>query len=100
VELEGGIPVRAMEYHNSRIVSVTDFFEGRPFMQFADLNLDGRMETLRFFRRPPGKQAPGSPGSGSIDPFELLDYPLEFERAGSDWDGDGIFEETEYVPKE
>jgi tetratricopeptide (TPR) repeat protein len=97
VELDGSIPVRALEYLNGRVVSVTDFFGGRPFMQFVDLNLDGHMETLRFFRRPESGEAPDS--VDSIDPFELLDYSMDFELADSDWDGDGIFEEREYAPK-
>jgi tetratricopeptide (TPR) repeat protein len=113
VEMEGGIPVRAREYLEGRTVSMTDFFRGRPVTQSVDLDLDGRLETIRFFRRPSGEEAPGSPGSpdsidspGSIDfidfidPFELLDYSLDFERAASDWDGDGIFEENDYAPKE
>jgi tetratricopeptide (TPR) repeat protein len=107
VDLEGGIPVRAWEYLEGRVVSVTDFFKGLPVTQFVDLNLDGHMETFRFFKRPSGEKAPGSPGFidsinsiNSIDPFELLDYPFEFEQAGSDWDGDGIFEEHDYAPKE
>jgi tetratricopeptide (TPR) repeat protein len=112
VDLEGGIPVRATEYLEGRVVSVTGFFKGRPVTQFVDLNLDGRLETLRFFRQPSGKEAPGSPGLDLsdldsdlldldlIDPFELLDYPFDFKRADSDWDGDGIFEESEYAPKE
>jgi hypothetical protein len=95
VELEKGIPVQAREYLEGRTVSMTDFFEGRPRTQFVDLDLDRRLETIRFFRQPSGEEAPGS-----LDPFELLDYPLDFQQAGSDWDGDGIFEESEYAPKE
>jgi hypothetical protein len=88
VELEGSIPVRAAEYLEGRAVSITHFFRGRPVFQQVDLNLDGRMETMRFFRRPPPEEDPAS-----LDPLELLDYSFDFERAESDWDGDGIFEE-------
>jgi hypothetical protein len=99
IDLEGGIPVRAREYlEGGRTISMTDFFEGRPMTQFVDLDLDGRLETIRFFRQPSGEEAPGRP-PGSIDPFELLDYPFDIEQADSDWDGDGIFEESEYAPK-
>jgi hypothetical protein len=86
--------VKAQERLNGRSVSVTDFFLGRPTVQRVDLNLDGRLETLRTYRRPIPEAAPGS-----VDPLELLDYPLDFERADSDWDGDGLFEESEYAPK-
>jgi tetratricopeptide (TPR) repeat protein len=89
VELDGNIPARAAEYLEGRAVSTTEFFRGRPVFQIVDLNLDGRLETVRFFRQPSGQEAPGS-----VDPFELLNYPLDFERADSDWDGDGIFEEN------
>jgi tetratricopeptide (TPR) repeat protein len=94
VDLDGSIPVRAMEYLEGRAVSVTHFSRGRPRIQFVDLNLDGRMETMRFFRQPSPEEDPGF-----VDPFELLDYSLDFEWAGSDWDGDGIFEEEEYAPE-
>jgi tetratricopeptide (TPR) repeat protein len=93
VDLEGSIPIRAQEDLNGRTVSVTRFSLGRPVFQFVDLNLDGYLETRRSFRRPSPEEA-----SGSADPLELLDYSLDFERAESDWDGDGIFEETEYAP--
>jgi hypothetical protein len=96
VELDGSLPVRAREYLDGRVVSVTNFSQGRPVVQFVDLNLDGRLETARYFRRP---SFSGEEGAGSVDPFELLDYPLDFEYADSDWDGDGIFEEREYVPR-
>jgi tetratricopeptide (TPR) repeat protein len=94
VDLDGSIPVGAKEYLNGRTISVTEFSRGRPMIQFIDLNLDGRLETIRFFRRSLQEEA-----FGSVDPLELLDYSLDFERADSDWDGDGIFEENEYVPK-
>ena len=51
VELNQGIPVSAREYVGDRIVSETEFLRGRPLLQRVDLNLDGRMETVRHFRR-------------------------------------------------
>jgi tetratricopeptide (TPR) repeat protein len=94
VDLDKSIPVGAKEHLNGRIVSVTEFFRGRPVVQHADLNLDGYLETVRFFRRSFQEKEPGS-----VDPLELLDYSLDFERTESDWDRDGIFEEGEYVQK-
>jgi tetratricopeptide (TPR) repeat protein len=94
VELEESIPVQAVEYLEGRVVSVVYFFRGRPMIQLVDLDLDGRRETARVFRRPSPEEAPGS-----VDPLELLDYSLDFEYADSDWDGDGIFEEREHTPK-
>jgi tetratricopeptide (TPR) repeat protein len=91
VELEGGIPVQAREYLEGRTISMTHFVAGRPFTQMVDLDLDRRLETIRFFRPLPEKDP------GSADPFELLDYSLDFQQAGSDWDGDGIFEENDYA---
>jgi hypothetical protein len=80
VELDRGIPQRAREYLEGRLVSETEFRQGRPLTQRIDLDLDGRLETLRRFR-------------GNSGPPEFpLDYPREIEFSESDWDGDGIFE--------
>jgi hypothetical protein len=87
VELNRMIPVRAWEYLEGRLVSETDFNRGRPLAQRADLDLDGRMETVRRFRR--GASLPAD------DPAALLDYARDVEYAESDWDGDGIFESRE-----
>ena len=51
VELNQGIPVRAREYVGDLMVSETDFLRGRPQLQWVDLDFDGRMETIRHFRR-------------------------------------------------
>lgn len=76
VEMEGGIPRRSSEWLNGRLVSVTDFVSGRPFLQRIDLDLDGRPETIRRF-----------------DEEGLL------RSSESDWDGDRVFETgEEYSP--
>ncbi|MDR0289408.1 MAG: hypothetical protein LBI06_00550 [Treponema sp.] len=67
VLFERGIPVRAEVTLNDRIVSVTEFENGAPTVQRLDLDLDGRMETVRHFEK------------GSLRYVE------------SDWYGDGIF---------
>ena len=51
VELEQGIPVRAREYVGSLMVSETDFLRGRPQHQRVDLDFDGKMDTVRFFKK-------------------------------------------------
>jgi len=51
VELEQGIPVRAREYVGSLMVSETDFLRGRPQHQRVDLDFDGKMDTVRFYRK-------------------------------------------------
>ncbi|MDR1862320.1 MAG: tetratricopeptide repeat protein [Treponema sp.] len=94
VDLDGTVPIQAREYLGDRLVSVTDFSRGRPVTQSVDLNLDGRLETTRFFRQP---SPSGGEGGDPADPFGLLDYSLDFEYADSDWDGDGVFEEREYA---
>jgi hypothetical protein len=51
VELEQGIPIRAREYVGGLMVSETDFLRGRPQHQKVDLDFDGKMETVRFFKK-------------------------------------------------
>jgi hypothetical protein len=84
VDLDRGIPLRAVEILGGRTVSVTEFAAGRPLVQRLDLDLDGRMETLRRFR--------GAEPGGEEFPF-IYEKTIEFSE--SDWDGDGIFETGE-----
>jgi hypothetical protein len=87
VELDHGIPRRASEIVEGRIAGITEFTLGQPRIQRIDLDLDGRMETVRRFRGSPSP--PGDP----------LDYQEILESSESDWDGDGIFEyEERYLP--
>jgi hypothetical protein len=92
VRLEQSIPVEAWEYLNGRLVSQTDFLRGRPITQRLDLDLDGRLETFRRFKRLTG--AP--PGAEFQEKETLLDYSREIEYTESDWDGDGMCESREY----
>jgi len=48
-ELLNGIPVKSTVELNGRKVSETDFLNGKPIIQYMDLDLDGRMETIRRF---------------------------------------------------
>ena len=84
IDLDRGIPLRAVEILGGRTVSATEFAAGKPLVQRLDLDLDGRMETLRRFR----KAAP----EGAEFPFK---YEKIIEFSESDWNGDGIFETGE-----
>jgi hypothetical protein len=89
VSMERGIPQRAAEYLDKRMVSVTEFARGRPALQGVDLDLDGRMETVRYFR----------PEGENTDMEEPFGYAVVFDSSESDWDGDGIYETgEEYFP--
>ena len=67
VFLDCGKPIRAEVTLNGAIVSVTEFENGYPYIQRLDIDLDGRMETIRRF------------GSGRLRSSE------------SDWNGGGVF---------
>jgi hypothetical protein len=95
VTLGRGVPLRTAEYLEDRMISVTEFILGRPTVQRIDLDLDGRMETVRRFRRE----------AGPLDPEEFYawDSPWEYTAvlvsSESDWDGDGVYETgDEYLP--
>jgi hypothetical protein len=71
IELSRGIPVKSIVYLKGRKVSETEFRQGKPFIQYLDLDVDGRMETVRRFDK-----------EGLVS-------------SESDWDGDGIYEYAE-----
>jgi hypothetical protein len=82
IDLSGGIPLRVRETAGERLIGETEFRLGQPFLQRLDLDMDGRIETLRRFRRVPGIS----------EREEALDFTGELESSESDWDGDGLFE--------
>jgi hypothetical protein len=75
VYLVKGVPVRSEDMLNGQVVSVTEFENGRPLIRYLDLDLDGRMETVRRFHV--------SGGQGGLASSE------------SDWSGDGTFSTAE-----
>ena len=77
--------LRVIETLNGRQVSVTEFEKGLPVVQHIDLDIDGRMETIRRFRRPP----PGYEWEA------LLDYRQLIASSESDWSGDGLYKTKE-----
>jgi hypothetical protein len=95
VTLGRGVPLRSAEYLEGRMISVTEFILGRPTVQRIDLDLDGRMETIRRFRREAGTPDPGE-GYAWDSPWE---YAAVLAASESDWDGDGVYETgEEYLP--
>jgi hypothetical protein len=76
IECSNGIVLTSREYLNGKVVSVSEYANGVLVMQSIDLDLDGRMETRRYF----SVKADGS---------------TALERIESDWDGDGLFEYRE-----
>jgi hypothetical protein len=63
-------------------VSETLFSLGQLSFQRLDLDMDGRLETIRRFR----------PVPGLTERTEVLDSSGDLESSESDWDGDGLFE--------
>jgi hypothetical protein len=97
IYLENGIPINAEVVLGNKTVSFTEFENGRPDIQWLDLDLDGRMETVRRFRKSifTGKSALSWDdlqrrlSQGGSDLRQLL------ESSESDWNGDGKFESGE-----
>ncbi|MCL2720654.1 MAG: hypothetical protein FWD47_04875 [Treponema sp.] len=87
IYMNRGIIMQVVETlnENGQQVSVTEFDRGLPVIQYIDLDLDGRMETIRRFRAPP-------PGYEWAD---LLDYRRLVASSESDWSGDGQFKTME-----
>ena len=83
IDLDRSIPRGAVEIFQGRIVSVTEFEQGAPVLQRLDLDMDGRMETLRRFRRIKYREE---------DP---LAYQKILVSSESDWNGDGMYEAGE-----
>jgi len=89
IYMDRGVILQAVETLNGRQVSVTEFEKGLPVIQRIDLDLDGRMETIRRFRRPPP----------NYEPQDILNYRSLIASSESDWTGDGVFNTKEvYLP--
>jgi len=86
--IENGIPLFAVETLGEKTVSNTEFVRGNPVIQYVDLDLDGRMETIRLFRYPP-----------EMDSWLFTDYRSLIVSSESDWRGDGLHITRElYLP--
>jgi hypothetical protein len=97
ISLENGIPLRAKVMLNNKIVSFTEFEDGHPVVQWLDLDLDGRMETVRRFRQDifTGRSALNWDELQRRLPQYGPDFRQLLESSESDWNGDGIFESGE-----
>jgi tetratricopeptide (TPR) repeat protein len=79
--MERGIPLQAVQTLNGQQVSITEFERGLPVIQYLDMDLDGRMETIRRFHRP--MLLPQD--------WQFFDYRLLKASSESDWFGDGRY---------
>jgi tetratricopeptide (TPR) repeat protein len=86
--LDRGIPRQAVEILNGRQVSITEFERGIPIVQYVDLDLDGRMETVRRFHRP-SSEYPWP------DSDQTFDYRRLLASSESDWTGEGLYKTGE-----
>ncbi|MDR3356652.1 MAG: hypothetical protein LBO04_05625 [Spirochaetaceae bacterium] len=89
IECEGGVIFSVKEYLDGRLVAETSYERGLPVYQRIDLDLDGRMETVRRFKR---TEASFSAAGGYTG---VLPGEPEIEVIESDWDGDGFSEYRE-----
>ncbi|MDR2659231.1 MAG: hypothetical protein LBC27_04490 [Spirochaetaceae bacterium] len=74
IECKNGVVFSAKEYLDGRLAAETSYENGSPVLQRIDLDLDGRLETVRRFSRTAG---------------------AEINLIESDWDGDGFVEYRE-----
>jgi hypothetical protein len=83
--MNAGVPHRSREYLKDALVADTSYLLGQPVLQRIDMDLDGRLETVRRFNHsefPPDALL----SKAQEDPLMGLD------SSESDWDGDGIYE--------
>ncbi|MCL2209956.1 MAG: hypothetical protein FWC19_07460 [Treponema sp.] len=78
-------PLQAVEVINGKYISFTEFEKGLPVIQYIDTDLDGRMETIRRFRRP----------AHGFNYDELFDYRSLVTSSISDWTGEGRYKTGE-----
>jgi tetratricopeptide (TPR) repeat protein len=83
IYLERGIPLRSVETFDEKQISVTEFERGIPIIQYVDMDMDGRMETIRRFYPP------------SPDFSENFDIRKLLASSESDWTGDGQYKTGE-----
>ncbi|MCL2196664.1 MAG: hypothetical protein FWB77_03525 [Treponema sp.] len=72
---------QVVEEIDGKRVSVTEFQRGLPVIQHIDMDQDGRMETIRRFRRPPQDYVWE----------DLIDYRRLVASSESDWHGNGRY---------
>ncbi|MDR0495251.1 MAG: hypothetical protein LBG95_06465 [Treponema sp.] len=87
VFLERGRPVRAEVTLNGSIVSFTEFENGYPLIQRLDMDLDGRMETVRHFDRKGLRSSENDRNGGGL--FAAAELYREDGSIVYSWDLDG-----------
>ncbi|MCL2213682.1 MAG: hypothetical protein FWC06_00600 [Treponema sp.] len=85
VYMSRGVILQAVEILNGKQISFTEFDRGFPVSQYIDLDLDGRLETMRRFRRP----------AQDYIWHDFLDYRRLVASSESDWHGNGRFKTME-----
>jgi len=85
IYMDSGVILRSVETLKGRQVSVTEFEKGMPVVQHIDIDLDGRMETIRRFRSPPP----------DYEMENVLDFRRLIASSESDWSGNGNFKTRE-----
>jgi len=83
IYLERGVPLRSVETLDGKQISVCEYERGSPVIQYVDMDMDGRMETIRRF-------FPAAP-----DFPENFDIRKLIASSESDWTGDGRFKTGE-----
>jgi hypothetical protein len=76
IEMNRGVPQRSRVYLQDRLIADTEYLLGQPLLQRIDMDLDGRLETIRRFNQ--GESLQGD--------------ATNLASSESDWDGDGIYE--------
>jgi tetratricopeptide (TPR) repeat protein len=89
--LEKGVVLRAVETSGGKLVSVTEFEKGSPVIQRLDMDMDGRMETIRRFYR-------ADPSWVELD--GAFNYRRLIASSQSDWTGQGKFQTGEVYQKD
>jgi len=77
IYFERGIPVRSVETFNGKQISASEYERGSPVIQYVDMDMDGRMETIRRFY------------PATADFAESFDIRKLLAFSESDWTGDG-----------
>jgi tetratricopeptide (TPR) repeat protein len=97
--LDKGTPLSSTTYRDGRLYSTTSYQAGRPVLEKADVDGDGRFETERgFYVRPDGSSDIAwvridSAGDGVFDYYEQTVFPFRKEW---DFDRDGLVDAVQF----
>jgi hypothetical protein len=104
--MHDGIPIRAEERLEGRLLSETDFERGFPVKQTIDLDMNGTLETVRRFRIAsssgyyPDAELKIASQLSDFNDSGIPEYKEEYTEYGEssqfwDMDEDGVFEYKE-----